>query len=77
MGRQLAIIDKNRDLFITPVNKTNPKKIGTMIDSFLWNDENDYLAAIADGKFVVWYYPMVTFIDQDIVSYTMFEREGE
>lgn len=39
-GRQLAIVDKNRDLFLSPASKCSFKKLGAMIESFTWNDEN-------------------------------------
>jgi intraflagellar transport protein 80 len=75
-GRQLVIVDKNRDMWITGLNRINFKKMGTMIDTFAWNDEIDMIAAMADGKFVVWYYPNAIFIDQDIAHMTRFERDG-
>ncbi|KAJ3216152.1 Intraflagellar transport protein 80 [Dinochytrium kinnereticum] len=75
-GRQLLIIDKNRDLYITPVIKPNPKKLGTMVETMAWNDEADMFAAMVDGKFVVWYYPNVVFIDEDIEPITRFEKDG-
>ncbi|KAI8620753.1 WD40-repeat-containing domain protein [Chytriomyces sp. MP71] len=74
--RQLAIVDKNREMFLTPVLKPEIKKIGTMVDTFSWNDEADMIAAIVDWKFMVWYYPNVVFIDSDIESMTRFERDG-
>jgi intraflagellar transport protein 80 len=69
-------VDKNRDMWITGLNKINFKKMGTMIDTFAWNDEIDMIAAMADGKFVVWYYPNAIFIDQDIAPFTRFKRDG-
>ncbi|KAJ3106160.1 Intraflagellar transport protein 80 [Phlyctochytrium planicorne] len=75
-GRQLLIIDKNRDLYITPVVKPNIKKLGTMVETVAWNDEADMFAAMVDGKFVVWYYPNVVFIDEDIEPLTRFEKDG-
>ncbi|TPX52368.1 hypothetical protein CcCBS67573_g09888 [Chytriomyces confervae] len=74
--RQLAVLDKNREMFLTPVLKPDLKKIGTMVDTFSWNDEADMIAAIVDWKFMVWYYPNVVFIDSDIESMTRFERDG-
>ncbi|KAJ3288085.1 Intraflagellar transport protein 80 [Borealophlyctis nickersoniae] len=76
MGRQMAIVDKNRDLFITNVLKPNWKKLGTMVETFEWNTETDMLVSIADGNFVVWYYPNVVFVDQDIAPLTRFEKDG-
>lgn len=47
-----------------------------MVDSAVWNDENDMLAAITDGKFIVWYYPNVVFVDEDIASLCRLEKDG-
>ncbi|KAJ3086032.1 Intraflagellar transport protein 80 [Quaeritorhiza haematococci] len=74
--RMLAVIDKNRDLWITPVLKPQFKKIGTMVDTFAWNAESDLIAAMVDGKFVVWYYPYAVFVDEDIAPLTRFDRDG-
>ncbi len=54
----------------------NLKYKGSMVDSLLWNDESNTLAAIMDGKFVVWYYPNVVFVDEEITHLTRFEKEG-
>ncbi|KAJ3393213.1 Intraflagellar transport protein 80 [Lobulomyces angularis] len=75
-GRQLVIVDKNRDMWITGLIKVNFKKLGTMVDTFSWNDEIDIIAAMVDGKFTVWYYPNAVFIDQDIAHLTKIERDG-
>ncbi|KAJ1554606.1 Intraflagellar transport protein 80 [Cladochytrium tenue] len=89
--RLLAVVDKNRELYITGVLKPCLKKLGmveeiqigpesdidgTMVDSFAWNDEKDMIATITDGRFVVWYYPFVAFIDEDIEPLTRFEKDG-
>jgi intraflagellar transport protein 80 len=47
-----------------------------MTESSLWNDNTELLAAITDGKFVVWYYPNVVFIDDDLIPLTKFEKDG-
>jgi hypothetical protein len=47
-----------------------------MVDTFLWNEEVDMIAAMVDGKFVVWYYPNSVFVDEDVVGYTKFEKDG-
>lgn len=75
-GRQLVVLDKNRELWITPALKPNFKKLGTMVDTFSWNEEVDMIAAMVDGKFVVWYYPNVVFVDEDIIGYSKFEKDG-
>lgn len=80
----MTVIDKNRELFITKIINENFKKLGNsliislavMTESSLWNDDNELLAAITDGKFVVWYYPNVVFIDDDLITLTKFEKDG-
>ena len=47
-----------------------------MVDTFAWNDDADMISAIVDGKFVVWYYPNVIFIDEDVEPCTRFEKDG-
>lgn len=39
-----------------------------MTDSFLWNDKNDTLAAVADGRLVAWYYPNAIYVDKDLME---------
>ena len=51
-------------------------KLAVMTESSLWNDNNEFLAAITDGKFAVWYYPNVVYIDDDLISLTKFEKDA-
>jgi len=46
-----------------------------MTDSFLWNDKNDTLAAIADGRLVSWYYPNAIYVDKDLMESTKVVKE--
>jgi len=39
-----------------------------------WNDENNTLAAMADGKLVIFYYPNVAYIDRSLLSKTIHEK---
>ena len=48
--RKMAFIDNNRDMFLTMVHKPDILKIASIVDSFQWNDDNDMLACISDGK---------------------------
>lgn len=50
--------------------------IGTMIMSLAWNDATNMLAALADGKFTVWYYPSAVYVDKDLLPKTVFEKEA-
>lgn len=78
--RQLAIIDKNRDLYITPIKHIGPAeklvKLGTMITTVAWNDKTNMLAAFQDGRFIVWYYPSAVYVDQSILSKTLLEKDS-
>lgn len=75
-GRQLVIIDKNRDLFISKIIKPSFFKLGNMVETVAWNDENDLLISIMDSKLVIWYYPTAVFVDDDIAPYSRNERDA-
>ena len=74
--RFVCLLDKNRDLFISPCMKPFLKKLGNMVDHFIWNEESDMIATITDGKFVTWLYPNVVFVDDDITSYAVSTKDG-
>jgi intraflagellar transport protein 80 len=76
VGRQLLILDKNRDLYISNDLKQNFKKIGSMVESFAWNQSSDVLALISDSKIVFWLYPNGIFVDQDVFPIAKLEREA-
>ena len=46
-------------------------KLHTMVESMVWNEENNSLAAVADGHLVVWFYPEVVYMDRDLLSHTL------
>ena len=48
--RKMVFVDNNRDMFMTKVHTPELHKICNMVDSFQWNDSNDMLAALSDGK---------------------------
>lgn len=47
-----------------------------MIDSLAWNDESNMLAALADGKLMIWYYPNAAYVDKSLLPKTVFERNA-
>jgi intraflagellar transport protein 80 len=75
-GRLLALVDKNRDMYMSKVNKPTFHKLGSMIDTFAWNDENDLMISIMDSKLTIWYYPSAVFVDEDLVPLARSEKEG-
>jgi len=46
-----------------------------MVQSLAWNDENNMLAALTDGKLIVFYYPNVAYIDRYLLPRTTYERD--
>jgi len=47
-----------------------------MVQSLAWNDENNMLAALTDGKLIIFYYPNVAYIDRYLLPQTVYEREA-
>ena len=47
-----------------------------MIQSLAWNDESNMLAALTDGKLLLWYYPNTAYVDKYLLQKTVFEREA-
>lgn len=82
--RKLAIVDKNRDLFVANVRKfgkvtstqANSAKIGAMVQSLKWNANSNMLAAILDSRFCTYLYPAVIFVDRNLLHRTIIERDS-
>ncbi|XP_055051737.2 intraflagellar transport protein 80 homolog [Misgurnus anguillicaudatus] len=78
--RRIALIDKNRDLYLSSVRMFGRAhsvyKIGTMVDSMAWNDSSNILCAIQDNHLTLWYYPNVVFVDKDLLPKTIFTTEN-
>jgi len=75
--RRLVIVDKNRDLYLTPVQGAQELyKLHIMVDSVAWNQENDSLAAVADGALLVWFYPEVVYMDRELLPMTLSRQAG-
>ena len=66
--RKVAFLDVNKDLFISYVHKPEIIKISAMVDTFLWNERNDILACIADGRLITWLYPNGVYIDRELMD---------
>lgn len=77
--RFLASIDKNSDLYLTPVEKFGSRfssvKLSTMMNSVCWNDHTNMLCGIQDNKLMIWYYPSVISIDKELMSQTVYEKD--
>lgn len=76
--RRLVLVDKNRDLYLTPVQGAQElHKLHIMVDSVSWNTETDALAAVADGQMLVWFYPEVVYMDRELLSLTMSKQQAD
>uniref|UniRef100_A0A8C7YCK0 Intraflagellar transport 80 homolog (Chlamydomonas) n=1 Tax=Oryzias sinensis TaxID=183150 RepID=A0A8C7YCK0_9TELE len=78
--RKIALIDKNRDLYLASVRhfgrETKICKIGTMVDNIAWNDAANILCGIQDNQLTVWCYPSVVFTDKDLLPKTLHIRDS-
>jgi len=73
--RRLALVDKNRDMYLTPTQGAQElNKLQIMVDTVRWCEDNTSLAAVADGHLVVWYYPETVLIDRDILPLTLLRQ---
>merc|ERR1719230_698122 len=49
--RKMAILDKNKDLYLTKaMNAERTEKLGSMVDTYMWNDSTDMLIALIDRE---------------------------
>lgn len=78
--RKVALIDRNRDLYLTSVRRLGKEhsvhKIGTMVHTMAWNDSANILCGIQDNQFAVWYYPSAVFVDKGLLTKTIFTKDG-
>ncbi|KAJ7324970.1 hypothetical protein JRQ81_017990 [Phrynocephalus forsythii] len=78
--RKIAFIDKNRDLYITSVKRFGKEqkviKIGTMVHTVAWNDTCNILCGLQDTCFIIWYYPSAVYVDKDLLSKTLYEKDA-
>uniref|UniRef100_A0A3Q3BNH0 Intraflagellar transport 80 homolog (Chlamydomonas) n=1 Tax=Kryptolebias marmoratus TaxID=37003 RepID=A0A3Q3BNH0_KRYMA len=78
--RKVALIDKNRDLYLTSVRHLGrePKvcKIGSMVHSMAWNNSANILCGIQDSQFTVWYHPSVVFTDKELLPKTLHIKDS-
>jgi len=74
--RKMCFVDSNRDMFLSMVHKPEVIKISNMVDSFSWNDNNDMLTALSDGKLKTWFYPNAVYVDRDLMNKAMSQKEA-
>eukprot|EP00928_Gymnodinium_smaydae_P043278 TRINITY_DN29033_c0_g1_i1.p1 TRINITY_DN29033_c0_g1~~TRINITY_DN29033_c0_g1_i1.p1 ORF type:complete len:759 (+),score=171.98 TRINITY_DN29033_c0_g1_i1:115-2391(+) len=72
--RKIAILDKNKDLYLVKAmnaDKSGMEKLGSMVETFMWNDSTDMLIALVDERLVIYLYPSVVFVDKDLLPKTL------
>lgn len=74
--RKLAVLDRNHDLYLTPIHHQHLVKIANMVDSFLWHTKTDMLSASMDQQLCTWYYPNVVYVDTDLIEKTRCIKDG-
>eukprot|EP00656_Telonema_subtile_P024080 TRINITY_DN258_c0_g1_i1.p1 TRINITY_DN258_c0_g1~~TRINITY_DN258_c0_g1_i1.p1 ORF type:complete len:716 (+),score=148.95 TRINITY_DN258_c0_g1_i1:176-2323(+) len=74
--RKLAVLDRNHDLYLSPIHRQHLVKVANMVDSFLWHTKTGMLAASMDGQLCTWYYPNVVYVDTDLLNKTRCVKDG-
>lgn len=77
VDRRVAILDKNKDLYLCPAHKADFQKLCSMVDTFMWNDKTDLLIALSDQKLVCFFYPAVVFVDASLLPTTIVTKDCE
>lgn len=78
LPRYLAVVDVNRNLYITPLLRSDWKleKFGTMVLSMAWHESCCMLAAFCDGRFSVWISPGTVYVDKSILAATRLDSDA-
>eukprot|EP00730_Choanoeca_flexa_P000017 TRINITY_DN10005_c0_g2_i4.p1 TRINITY_DN10005_c0_g2~~TRINITY_DN10005_c0_g2_i4.p1 ORF type:complete len:763 (+),score=166.92 TRINITY_DN10005_c0_g2_i4:103-2391(+) len=76
LNTHLAIVDKNRDLFLVQPRRTKPsmEKLATMVQDMAWHGSAHMIAALLDGKLSIWFYPSACFLDRDVLPMTRYDK---
>ena len=74
--RRVVFCDRNKDLFISPITATHVVKLATMVDSMMWQENCNVLAAIADKALCMWCYPDIVYTDRELIAETKVICDG-
>eukprot|EP00392_Amoebophrya_sp_AT5.2_P014013 g14149.t1 len=69
--RKVAVLDKNKDLFLCPADRVEWQKLSSMVDDFLWNDQTEMLVGLVDQQLQTFLYPNVVFVDPTLLPLTI------
>lgn len=70
------VCDTQPVILLTHDGKMLSLCLGTMVLSAVCHDSCNMIAALADGKFTVWYYPNVVFVDKELLPRVVIEKGG-
>nr|CAD7260712.1 unnamed protein product [Timema shepardi] len=79
LERQIAVVDRNRDLYLALVRGSLHKKLrklAPMVQSLCWNSDTNILATVQDTNLTVWYYPMVLYADSRLLKKTAHMKDS-
>ena len=48
---------------------------GSMVSTFVWSENENFLAAVKHGKLTVWYYPGISLVDKELFDLIAQERD--
>ncbi|CAD7973862.1 unnamed protein product [Amoebophrya sp. A120] len=72
--RKIAVLDKNKDLYLCPTHRQEFQKLGSMVEDFQWNEETDMLVTLADQSLHCYLYPNVVFVDPTLLPLTISKK---
>ncbi|XP_059484419.1 intraflagellar transport protein 80 homolog [Neocloeon triangulifer] len=76
--RCLAALDLQGDLYVVPnpaLQGAASYKISGMVRHIMWNSCNPYLSALTESELIVWFYPQIVVLDNQLVTNTRFEKD--
>jgi hypothetical protein len=59
-----------------PTPQSTQPPLHCKVDTCAWSDTCDSLCAVADSRFLVWYYPNVVFVDRDLLAATSVSKDA-
>ncbi|XP_043222116.1 intraflagellar transport protein 80 homolog isoform X2 [Amphibalanus amphitrite] len=78
--RKLAFVDANKDLFLLTTRRVGGSRkvlrLGMMVHSLCWSAQANMLAGLQESRLSVWYYPAVIFVDKELLTKTILQKES-
>uniref|UniRef100_A0A0N5A873 Intraflagellar transport protein 80 homolog n=1 Tax=Syphacia muris TaxID=451379 RepID=A0A0N5A873_9BILA len=81
MEQHLAFIDKTNSCYLLKISTYGRterlRKLGTTIIAIRFNDSTNMLSGLQEDRLIIWGYPVMAFVDKELLSKTIIERELE